>query len=444
VIALVLCVLALISSHLAGRRSLTAGLLTTLAWAYFYGILRANFATAASHFIFDCSMVGFYTTQGKILLNSIKRTRTLHLWATALFLWPCIVCFFPFQPFLVSLVGLRGNVFFLPMLLIGAELTSERATSVARGLALLNVIALAFACAEYQLGVPRFYPVNSVTRIIYASHDVGGFRYFRIPATFNTAHAYAGAMVTTIPLLFGALVKPVAAGKDRVVALVGIVAALLGVLLSSTRVHFVFAGVLCVVILLSGELTLRARVPMIAVFAVLALVAANNSRMSRFKSLGNSEGVSERIGGSVNATVWDAIRDHPMGNGLGGGGTSIPYFLEGEVRNPMVIENDFGRIALELGVIGLLLWLAFIVWFVTSSAAFTQAEWRGGRRVAWVCVMCYWVNSLIGLGTLTAIPQTVTFLLMMGWVAVREKGSEIHKISHPPTRLEYSELPVSA
>lgn len=443
-IALALCLLALVSSHLAGRRSITTGLLVTLSWAYFYGILRANFATAASHFIFDCSMVGFYTTQTKILLNSFARTRTLQLWVLALFLWPCVVCFFPYQPFLISLVGLRGNVFFLPMILVGAELSTERATTVARGYALLNLIALCFACAEYQLGVPRFYPYNAVTRIIYASHDVGGFRYFRIPAVFNTAHAYAGAMVTSLPILFGLLVKRDGLQKDRIIAICGMVAALLGVLLSSTRVHFVVAALLCVVILFSRDLSLKGRVPMMLVFAVVAVVAANNARMSRFKSLGNGEGVTDRVGGSVNGTVWDTIRVHPMGNGLGGGGTSIPYFLEGLVRSPITMENDFGRIALELGVIGLLLWLAFIVWFVTSSSAFAKADWAGGRKVAWFCVMAYWFTGLIGLGTLTAIPQTVTFLLLMGWVAVKEKPRALTNSVQAEIAVEYLDLPIIA
>ena len=54
-----------------------------------------------------------------------------------------------------------------------------------------------------------------------------------------------------------------------------------------------------------------------------------------------------------------------MGNGLGGGGTSMPYFLESQVRHPVQIENEYGRIMLEEGLPGLALWLGLILWTVT-------------------------------------------------------------------------------
>lgn len=420
-IAIVLCILALVGSYLAGRRSITAGLIVVMAWGYFYGILRANFATAASHFMFDCSILGFYSSQTKILFSTVKRTRTLQHWLLALVLWPCIVCFFPFQPFLVSLVGLRGNIFFLPMLLIGAELTSERVTSLARGFAALNLSALGFGIAEYVLGVPKFFPVNAVTRIIYASHDVGGAKYFRIPATFYTAHAYGGAMVMSIPLLFGLLARRDGGKLDKLIGIVGLVTALFGILLSSTRLHFTVAALLCLAILLTNDLSVKARTPMLVVFAVVALVAVNNARMNRFQSLNRSETVTDRIGGSVNASLWDVISQHPMGNGLGGGGTSIPYFLAGQVRNPTVMENEFARISLEQGIIGLLLWLSFLVWFATCSAVSQNVTWKAGRKLAWVAAMISWATAFIGTGTLTAIPSAVTLLMLMGWAAAKQR-----------------------
>jgi len=49
---------------------------------------------------------------------------------------------------------------------------------------------------------------------------------------------------------------------------------------------------------------------------------------------------------------------------LGGGGTSIPYFLQDRVKDPVAIENEYGRILLEAGIPGLLIWLIFIFWTV--------------------------------------------------------------------------------
>lgn len=419
-IGFVLCFLALGSSFIAGRRSRAAGLIVVMFWGYLYGILRANFLSAASQFIFDSSIIAFYATQTKVLFGSSKRTRTVQQWLLALVLWPCIVCFFPFQPFLISLVGLRGNVFFLPMLLIGAELTVDAWATLAKGYAALNVMALAFAIAEYQVGVPKFFPVNAVTRIIYGSHDVGGFKYFRIPSTFYTAHAFGGAMVVSLPVLFGLFARQTARPAERMIGAIGMIAALFGVLLSSTRIHFIAAALVCLAVLFSRELNAKARIPLCALLLITGIVASTNSRMGRFKSLNSTDVVTDRVSGSVNATFWDLISQAPMGNGLAGGGTSVPYFLAGEVRHPMVAEDDYARMAMELGVPGLLLWLSFIIWFTTSSQASSRAVLRGGRRVAWVCVMTIWGISFIGLGTLTAIPASATMLLLMGWVATRE------------------------
>src|SRR6202008_181902 len=111
----------------------------------------------------------------------------------------------------------------------------------------------------------------------------------------------------------------------------------------------------------------RQRVLFLVLVGAMVLAALSNVRFQRFKSLGDTEGVSERIAGSVNRGFWEILREYPMGNGMGGGGTSIPDFLEGEVRNPIGMENEYARILAEQGVVGLLLWFVFVVWFLLHS-----------------------------------------------------------------------------
>ena len=59
----------------------------------------------------------------------------------------------------------------------------------------------------------------------------------------------------------------------------------------------------------------------------------HNERWQRYKEL-DSQSVEDRISGSVNRSFLEVLVEYPMGNGLGGGGTSIPYFLASQVRNP--------------------------------------------------------------------------------------------------------------
>ena len=89
--------------------------------------------------------------------------------------------------------------------------------------------------------------------------------------------------------------------------------------------------------------------------------------------------VAARVGGSVNEGFFDAVSQYPLGNGLAGGGTSVPYFLQDRMEAlPHGPENEYARIASEQGVIGLLLWLGFVGWFLTrlptDYTVFAQAR----------------------------------------------------------------------
>jgi hypothetical protein len=155
-----------------------------------------------------------------------------------------------------------------------------------------------------------------------------------------------------------------------------------------------------------------------AAIAAVVLLALSNERLQRFTSLSDTESVADRIQGSVNRTFFEIMIEYPMGNGLGGGGTSIPSFLEGQVVKPIAIESEYGRILLEQGIIGLLLWIGFIFWFVTCSRASLRSDWIVARRLTWVGCTVSFGLSMLGTGMLTAIPATALMLLGIGWVMV--------------------------
>jgi hypothetical protein len=199
--------------------------------------------------------------------------------------------------------------------------------------------------------------------------------------------------------------------------MLGMAAAFVGVMMASTRQGMIMAGVLVVIASLSGKLgTLKRVVWAVAIVAVI-YAAMHNDRWQRYKEL-DSQAVEDRIAGSVNRTFWEVLVEYPLGNGLGGGGTSIPYFLASQVNRPVGVENDYCRVLLEQGVIGLLLLLGFVVWFVTNRATFVKDDWLTGRRMGWfLCVLSWFVGAL-GLGMLTSIPNSFMFLLTVGWTSV--------------------------
>lgn len=419
---LLLCILAFGVTCWAGRRSLGIGLIALLSFGYFYGIVRANLLSTTTYFMFDAALIGLYVSQKWTGREPTQSGRILRVWLLLLILWPVLLLLLPFQPLLVSLVGLRSIVFFLPMFLLGSRLRQRDLYQLAGGLACLNLIALGFALAEYFLGVPRFYPLNVVTQLIYNSSDVtGGF--LRIPATFSSAHAFGGMMVYSIPYLIGAW-DQAPTHRLRMLTLSGAAAAFFGVLLCAARSDFLLSAALVAVAIWNGRMKTSRR----AVFAILILlimvVALRNQRLQRFKTLSDTDSVETRIAGSVNRGFFEILVEYPMGNGLGGGGTNMPSFLQGQVRSPIGMENEYAHILGEQGVIGLVLWVSFIAWFLLSGTkrALAKGAWATSRRLIWGLSVVGLGSGMIGTGLLASIPGTAVFLLGLGFVATPMKA----------------------
>jgi hypothetical protein len=427
-IGLLFCAAAFLLAFVASRRGLTAGLGAVLAVGYVYGIVRANFPDPASHFIFDAAVLALYMTQlfSHQTGEDRARMRTIQIWTVVLIAWPVLLVFIPKQDYLVQLVGLRGNVFLLPFLLLGARLTRDDISRFAMSLATFNLFAFVFAAAEYVVGIERFFPRNTNTEIIYRSADVGGLaNQFRIPGPFSGSHVFAGTMVMSLPFLLGAWAAPGTSRGRRAFLVCAMIAATLGVFAAASRVHTVILVVVLLSAMFSGRISAGARVLLFAVVGGLGAIVLSQERLQRFTTLSDTSSVSNRLTYSVNASFWDVLFEYPLGNGLGGGGTSLPYFLQDRLRGGVILENEYARIVLEQTSIGLCLWVTFIGWFL--SRRFTVAarqSWGIGESTAWLAVVMYFGTALIGIGLLTAIPQSALFLLCAGWVAAKRPEPE--------------------
>ena len=420
------CILAFTLCYIAARRSLVSGLIATIGAGYLFGIVRANIPQTTSYFIFDSAVLGLYAAQLFRPLSEMlkKRVEALQSWMEFLIFWPLIVLFLPVQDLMVRLVGLRTSIFFLPFLLIGARLTAEERYKLGLGLACLNLVALAFAGAEFFIGVPEFFPRNTVTKIIYMSKDVVGHTAYRIPASFANAHAYGGTMVVSLPLMAGALLQPRKKQWHISLLVMGLSAALLGVLLSATRLNFVTVTVLIIVLTFSIKSRISYAFGWLVILGAIGLFASGEARLQRVAELQDTEFVQQRVGWSINMTFFDLARTYPFGNGLGGGGSSIPYFLQDRLENPVTMENEYARIMLEQGIFGLCLWLGFLVWLFTRREKGYFDSWSQGRRLAWWACLLTFGTGMIGIGILVSVPQTCLLLINAGWIAARQRVPE--------------------
>ncbi|SRR6266516_206853 len=426
-LSIVLCFVAFLVSFFAGRVSRLAGLVTTIGIGYVYGIVRANIPETFSHFIFDAAVLGFYVTQfwRPFTPEQKRKVQGLKSWVEILAVLPVILFFIPTQDWLVQFVGLRASIFLLPFLFIGAWLEPNERYKLALWLAAFNIAALAFAGVQFFVGVEPFFPKNDVTYLIYKSKDLAGHTAYRIPSFFNNSHAYAGAITITLPLLLGALLqkhKWVWAGKLLALALG---ATLLGIFITGARTPVLIAGL----IVLVATFSIRSRLGYAAGWVVILLtvgwVVSGQERLQRFTLLSDTDALIERLSGGVNMGFVEMAQNYPFGNGLGGGGTSMPYWMQRQVHNPVVMENEYARIMLEQGILGLSIWVAFLIWALTRYSANAPDTWNLGRKLAWVACLAQFAAGVTGTGTLTAIPHTCLLLLLLGWIAASESAQQL-------------------
>ena len=438
------CAASFLGCLLAGNRSLKHGLLTLLGIGYAYGILRANFPDVWTYLMFDAGVVGLFASQlwRPAALEQRRSVQDLRLWMFALIAWPTLLFIvFPTSTPLVELVGLRAQIFLLPFLILGARLTSDDLADMARVLAVFNLVVVAVGVVEFFVGIERFYPMNEVTEIIYKSKDLVGQTAYRIPATFSSAHAFAGTLVMTLPLLVGAWSQPHRHRWEGAVLGAAIAASLIGVFMAAARTHMISAAALVLVVTFSGRLGGRQWLRWAVAIGVVGYLVAGDERFQRFTTLQDTAFLAQRWGGSVNEGFFDLLGQFPMGNGLASGGTSVPYFLRGDWTPGPQMENEYARIVLEQGLPGLSLWLLFIVWVLARSAGRRGDPWMLTRRLSWVTLAAAFFSGLLGMGMFTSVPQTVVMLLMTGWFVVARRAAPVPqraRVPRPRPRLAVS------
>ena len=176
---------------------------------------------------------------------------------------------------------------------------------------------------------------------------------------------------------------------------------------------------------------------------------SSEARLQRFTTLSDVDYLGQRVSWSVNESFLDLAAEYPLGNGLGGGGTSMPYFLQSEVVAPTsYMENEYARIMLEQGLLGLCLWAAFIVWVFTRRLAHAGDPWYLGKRLAWATCLAFFCTGMIGKGLFTSIPGTALMLLSVGWITVRsaqpEFAEDFARTNAPPTAKTAERLPAGS
>jgi hypothetical protein len=398
------------------RVSIGWGLGVTIGIGYFSGIVRANFLSINTTFMFDAAVLGLYVGMMAFRLSSVwnaLETKT-GLWLKALMIWPALLCCIPVNDYLIQLVALRGSLWYLPILLIATQLSVSDYTRVGMCLSLLNLVTLAVSLYLMRNGIEALYPVNEVTEIIYISKDVGAENLHRIPSTFLSSHAYGGTMMGSITILCGLILGRKSDLSFKVLFSLGLASALAGIVICSARQPLVVgAFTLCFAWVVSGYSLRHVGVYAVIVAGVGYLISTNE-RFQRVLTLYDSSFLQGRLHGSLNANLGELMLNYPFGAGLGSSvGTSIPHFLASRAPTPIGMENEFCRIYVDQGIIGLSLWVGFLAWLLFRI----PVKQSYVVQMAYAATIAIWVTSFIGTGLLSSVPGTAILMMQMGIVA---------------------------
>jgi hypothetical protein len=410
----ILSLLAFVVARWFARRSLAHGTGFVLLTGAGYGLVRAHLQDPGSYFLFDSALLGLYS---RALPTAVRRCRgaikPLENFVFVLCALPVLLFlaspFFDSQPLEVQLLGLRAAAFFVPSVLIGFALDEDEWFELSRWSCWVAIACAGLAISELLLGVETFIPVSDASFLVYASNDVvGGPTSLRIPSSFASAHGYSGTMVALLPVIFRAYKRR---GSSRLLRNCGTIAASFGALISGARTPMVVLLALLVATALSSLRKPAALAGLGALVLALGLVVPSIAQFRRIETLQDPEVLTVRVEQSVNESFFDIATNAPLGHGLAMAfGTSVPSFLARDAKPQIGLENEYARLAVELGLPGLGLWLAFVLWCIGGP----PLKHGTGEFAGWVFCVAAWANGLIGAGILAAIPGTLLLLLQMG------------------------------
>jgi hypothetical protein len=410
---------AFLGALLGARTSLGHGLAWTAAVGYFSGVVRANYLSVFTTFMFDAALLGLYLGASIFHWRRFAPLfgRPLGYWWMALTGWPLLLAFLPVNDYLIQAVALRSTVWFLPALLIGAKIGADDVAVLRRALAGLNLVALTAALYVYRNGVEALYPENAVTEIIYNSRDAGdGYR--RIPSTFLSSHAYGATMFASLVFLAGAFLRPRRKNLETLWLGLGVAAATAGVAMCGARQPILAALLVLVGSWWAGGFSPKLGGLVFALIAAGAVVVSVDERFQRILTLEDSEAVQARVYGSMNEEFVELVFRYPFGAGMGTAvGTSVPYFLADRAPTPIGMENEYSRILVDQGWVGLLLWIGFLAWLHFPPPAKRSEYAQSVAGLFYAATFVTWATAAIGTGTLTSIPGSLFLLLQMGLVA---------------------------
>ena len=322
-------------------------------------------------------------------------------------------------------IGLKVWLFYIPFLAVGLALAARpnAMLAVLRTLLIFGAVACLIGLAQsflvrvigYQATMNFFFGSKAadVTQHFAWFQDAGGI--FRIPGTFTFVTQYTNFLYL---LLTVAAVEANAdpSPRTRNLARVVLYLAALALLLSGSRatgltVTAFFAAYFMFNVLQTGTLTL-APVAVIGGIALLQIIGFDPAAL--FSTGGRLLGFYSRS--IVIQSVQDALQQGAFGAGIGSSTNAARYGAAAATRY-FGYESFYGKVAGELGVVGLVLMASFFLMLLIriSSEALKCRRHASNMIVAPIAIyLLYNIVTLFKGSTLDQDPANIFFWLLLG------------------------------
>jgi O-antigen ligase len=251
---------------------------------------------------------------------------------------------------------------------------------------------------------------------------------------FANANHMATLLLITLPFLAAIGAAARSRSVQHYSALIALMAVIGFALLVGLALNRSLAGYALAVPVLAASVFLmlptaspgrRIAVALAALSAIAALVIISTSSVGGSGKIGQNARTSVQSREVILNTTGRAIADFmPLGSGLASFRRVYPQYENFDsvaVEEVIHAHNDYVEIALELGVAGILLMLAFLLWWVAA----VSAVWRRGKggpfaRAASIASAAVLIHSLVDFPLRTAA-ISVCFAMCLGLLAERRQ-----------------------
>ncbi|MCX7752083.1 MAG: O-antigen ligase family protein [Blastocatellia bacterium] len=347
--------------------------------------IKDRYPSPASYFLFDILFalaLFFWATtrvrRGRGLLPATPVTKILLIF----FALCAMYALFPGIPLPIGLAAFRGWCFFSLAYLLGYDITrsGRHVRAYLLIVILLSVLAGLYGIYQYVAGIESAIPDDELAaeRHRFATYVTPtGEVEFRIFSTFVSAGAFGSMMAYASALALILSLDREITPSVRFFLRLGIVPMMTSLVLTGTRAALVMV-LIGLVLLWWHRRSVRVYLVAMVLLSLgmrVGIDLTEGRAAERFASLADVGLILGRVSNPLHAG-FQALLDAPWGHGLGRTGHGVPFFMGRwyPTFHPIFADGDFGRILVEMGVIGLVM-LALLLGTALRSA------WRALQRL---------------------------------------------------------------